>query len=85
MSRRQSSRDQAAQRRVVEQEDAHQHAEQIEEVVVTRQQDQRLEQQYAPRREGPRTPGQEDQKYTPELDRESRCCAAIAAACSRAA
>src|SRR5436309_2000126 len=72
----QSRWDYAAQRRVVEQEDAHEYGEQIEEVVVASEHDQRLEQHDAARSDGPRTPRQEYEEDTAELDNQRRGCSA---------
>ena len=67
--RREPSWQQTAQRRVVEQEDAHDHAEQVEEIVVAGQQDQRLEEQQRAARSGARAPRQEDEKDASRLRR----------------
>src|SRR4029450_8096948 len=62
----------AAHRGIVEEEQTHRDAEQVEEIVVAGQQDQRLEQHQATTRESARTPRQENQKNGADLDQERR-------------
>src|SRR5207253_4546234 len=68
-------RNEAAQCRVIEQQDAHRHAEQVEKVVVSGKEDKRLEYQQTPGRGGARAPRQKNEDDAPELDAERGGCA----------